>query len=96
MSEPKRLDRRLVESIIDRIPGFRDRLLLHQHEIATRLELDALREGAHRSGEEAHKIAEWLRKEYLAGREGTVRGDFGLRIAEMIESGAYLHAESAV
>lgn len=85
MPEAKRLEKAEVEVIIDRIPGFRDRLRMHQHEIATRLELENLRT----QGGDARQIVDWLRNEFLAGRSGTVRGDFGLRIAEMIESGAY-------
>ena len=91
MPNVKRLDPTEVENIIDRIPGFHDRLRMYQHEIATRLELDHVHAG---SGEnEAHKIAVWLRDEFLAGRAGTVRGDFGLKIAELIESGAYRQSE---
>lgn len=87
-----KLGRDELEKIVDRLENFRDRLRMHQHLVALRLEEEERQRAAAQapqpSGSEAEQISIWLR-EFLAGREGTVRGDFGLKIAQLIEEGAW-------
>jgi len=83
-----------LEKIVDRLENFRDRLRMHQHLVALRLEEEERQRAAAQapqpsSGSEAEQILVWLRGEFLAGRQGTVRGDFGLKIAQLIEQGAW-------
>ena len=86
-----------LDRIIYGIDSFNDKLKLHQHELAVRLELERLRKATELppiviqqpAEPEAAAIVRWLREEFLVGREGTVRGDFGLKIASLIEDGAF-------
>jgi len=88
-----KLQRDELEKIVDRLENFRDRLRMHQHLVACRLEEEERakrpQQAAEPSEPEAAQIAAWLRGEFLAGRAGTVRGDFGLKIAQLIEDGAW-------
>lgn len=93
MTEAKILDRTETEKMIDtHIPSFRDRLRLHLHDVKIRQELERLQtlvvEAPVRNDTTAADIAKWIRSLAL-GREGTVRGQYAVKIAQMIEDGTY-------
>ena len=80
------LSRKEAGAIFDQLP-FLSRVRAYQHDSLLRQQAEAATKEPAVS--DAAEIARWIREEFLAGREGTVRGDFGLKIAAAIESGSF-------